>query len=773
MNKITISLGISRYIRKMPTTNVDTQVTVVQTKSDKNPYTLSIIIVIVFLAIIIFVVVWLTLASIQDTGYSGTTPLSGPQGLDYRCSTFKCGTDTTCDSVSQLCKLNLGQPCISGAQCLSGSFCSGVCTDKTPAYVNHTANSPCPCPETMTCVNDVYNTNYRICKKKAGIECDNDGECLSDQCLVGVCSNGKALGQPCTTGSTTECVEGTHCSTAPGDDTGFCQNEGTETGSIGAYCNLQNTPGCDTSTSCLDNKCVPSAQGLTEFCIADQVACSLPLTCVNDYNFQSCATNDVSCICVYPYNKLNDQYRPKPNSCSQTGTCSGAPGTLTCQANSDCVGIDYFPCTTTSQCASGSTCSIDTGGISILSFDYYTIDVITQIATLNNSTSPLHILSSTNMYYNEYSSRAPMINITNNVIVDKLVGYSDKVKDYVYYLIPYNINDDRGFAGLYTTDVVQVIPGYYAEYTSDQTLIERKLLDVALNSDLFFNPIGYALFEETWTSTDTTTITNNTVYTFNPVTLLRTPYSPYTGSGLVGTQYISNGTALAPTQIIVSSRGDIALAVNPNTSSSTIYIQSTSNDGTYQVMTNSANDRALPAFKKFGYYNTFYNNDAVGTNSPPCGAASGSNAPRCLSRYDITFSAYNDYIYNNSNPPISVNVGKVVVFNGAASGAIFPYYQYSDPTGTSDVVVSKFDVSDYSLYTSNDLRSVDSDGEIIVLNDGYSIMSVTDVNSGLNMVCIVADGIIAFLPGYVGPYTKVLALRYGSYLYSQGSCSSV
>src|SRR5690606_2241030 len=126
-----------------------------------------------------------------------------------------------------------------------------------------------------------------------------------------------------------------------------------------------------------------------------------------------------------------------------------------------CVGVDYFPCTVSSQCASGSTCSSGSGGISILSFDYYLINRDTQQAELYNSTSPLYILNSTNMYYKKFGTGVPAIDLTNNIVVDKLVGYSDRTKDYVYYLIPYNINDALGISGLYDSTRKQIIPGYY------------------------------------------------------------------------------------------------------------------------------------------------------------------------------------------------------------------------------------------------------------------------------------------------------------------------
>src|SRR5690606_5300078 len=149
-------------------------------------------------------------------------------------------------------------------------------------------------------------------------------------------------------------------------------------------------------------------------------------------NFNACDPEDVSCLCVYPYTTLSSRMRPNPNSCSQTRTCSGAPGSLVCQANTNCVAVDYFPCTISSQCASGSTCNSTSGGISILSFDYYQIVLETELVVLFNSTSPLYIVPSTTLYYKKYGSRTPEIALTIDIVISKLVGYSDSTRDYVY-----------------------------------------------------------------------------------------------------------------------------------------------------------------------------------------------------------------------------------------------------------------------------------------------------------------------------------------------------
>lgn len=739
----------------------------VKTKTDKNPYTLSIIIILVFFTVLIVAVLWLTLASIRDTGYSGTTPLNSPQGLNYRCSTIECDPNTSCDSVFQLCKLNVGEKCTDGSQCLSGSYCSGVCTNKDPAYVTGNVNDPCPCPKGMSCTKDVYSDN-RICKKNYGQHCDEDTECLSDQCYIHTCTNGKSLGQPCNSGSTTECAAGLECSTAPGDSIGYCQNIGTETGTIGAYCNVENKPGCETSTTCMDNKCVPSAQGLADPCVADEIACSLPLICVNTYNFSDCEADDVSCICGYPYTQSNFQNRPDPNSCSETGTCSGNTTIATCQANNFCTGIKYYPCSKDSQCdaSNSSVCRSTLGGIYMFTFDYYSVDPVTQRPIVVNSSSPLNILSSTNVYYQRYSVM-PNISMPN-IYVSKLIGYSDKVKDYVYYIIPYN-SGNPGITGLFDSTGKSVIPGYYSTSDSQGTLIERKFLDATLNSDSNFTPIGYALFIETWTPTIGSPTINHTVYTFNPVTLQLVPYSPYAGTGLVGTQFYMTGFALSPDQIVVSSKGDIILGVGSNTAGSLSYVKNNSGNGTYVIMTNAANGTNVTGFNKLAYYNVYYKDGVVENSIPPCGLGSSDPSKKCYSRYDVTYSTYADYYYTDTS--VSYNVGKVVVFNGAAAGALFPYYQYTDPTGLVNPIPSRFDVIDYSIYTSNDLRQ-DSDDSTVVLNDGYSILCVTDVNSSINMVCVVVDGILGFLPGYVTLYTRVLALRHGCYLYSQNVCGT-
>lgn len=685
---------------------------------------ITIIIVAILLIVIIYLTIWGTVQTIQN-GSPDTSdliiPLDEPVSFGVQCGNYTCDIGLVCDSESQTCKKAVGQVCHVATDCVTGSFCSGICTDASPGIVTNTANSPCPCPANMECITILDGSNQKLCKLVQGEVCTLDNDCLSNQCLSGKCSSGLPPGSSCTQSS--QCQAGETCSKT------FCQLIGIETGSPGAACDNVNGPGCDIGSSCINGVCISSTQGLQENCDTVQYSCSTPLACVNDSNFSPCTADDNVCICLYPYTVDTSHnpnvYRPNPNSCnSTTKSCSGG-GTCN-QAGLFCQVQSSMPCVASSQCLNG-TCS---GGGKIYRLNYTYYD------NQNNevvSTNPLYTLDNVDVSYSPISTYSPILTVSS------IVGYSgpkgDGSDDVLFYVIP-GTNSDPANSGLIRTDGKNIIYGYSSSSAGTMTL-----LDVTVLSPTVF----LVLFNETRTSPS---MTNKTVYIFNPVTGSLTPYNVTSSSSTIpGTQFVGS-TSINAISVSASYNSDTTINVLLFTGSA-VYVKNDTTT-TYSLLTasNTANTTlAVNSNSKPKYYSTV---NAIPSGNMRC---TGS----CPGYVNVS------YIY-----PFSVvisgdryNGGNLLQFNGSAYGAVFPEYQYTDNLGAF-ISNSNYTVIDYSTYSNTTYG----------LQSSYIMMIATDNNAGRTNLYIVSGGITSAFPGYTSPLAKVLALGSSSYLYSPASCVS-
>src|SRR3990167_104762 len=298
-----------------------------------------------------------------------------PTGFLYSCETdADCQENLGCDTFWGQCKMSNNKLCHSSFDCLTGSFCSGVCLDKsfTPNVVSGDANDPCPCQLGFGCTNSVSIPDRKVCLKFEGIPCTQGKECISGKCNtlfeIPICSGPRRNGESCEASS--QC-DSQNCSK------GYCQNPGLITGELNSFCASNNPPTCNSGLICsVANTCVEATNGLLYPC-NEVVGCPAYFSCYYlpdvDANgkykapgtsggFQLCKpTNTDSCTCLFSTD-VNTAL-PNPNHQSTTNACVSWQVPVTESGNKVCKSKAKNPCsggitsTVNGGCANGTTCN--------------------------------------------------------------------------------------------------------------------------------------------------------------------------------------------------------------------------------------------------------------------------------------------------------------------------------------------------------------------------------------------------------------------------------
>ncbi len=702
---------------------------------DRTATIVIVIIVVIMFGIFIFVLVWGWQTTMTETT-SATTGLTPPVGAGYRCKTYLCSEGTACDSVSQTCKYILGQPCTMAADCLNGSYCSGVCVIDPPGITTLTADSPCPCGPTMQCVDLQDGSHRSVCKLLTGAPCVTGDECLSSLCDLGKCTAGRAAGQPCK--QTSECVTGTYCSV------GYCQPIGIATGQSGSSCASGSSPGCDTGLSCVNGMCIPVSQGLGEVCDTEVFTCISPLVCLDSSNLSQCTTLSTDCNCNYPYSNESGIPRPDPNTCTTTIDCTTG---FTCSSGR-CVGITGNACTFTPECS--TSCLSGQGGIYAVLF-----------TTLNSSTGQGAIGSSAQSMLYNYDVRTVKISTgftPSNITA--LIGYSpsstnpvssttlseavgEAAKATIFYLTP-GMPGDASVGGLIDSTGKTRIPGYSKVTTVNgdvTTITERTLRWVIMESAT----VGYVAFREIVSSqtvtagviTSTTFKSNDTLYLYNSTLNTFVAYNVTTNStnsaDIPGTQYINTGTDITPltiSRVSVNYLDDFLI----QSDSGDCYVKVKSSQYYTPLIQSSNGISAIGPVSQPSFY---YDSTTPGVVlTLPCYA----DCP-----------AYVNVSYVSGYTNVNGYRGRLVQFNGSMSGFVMPL--------VSDVDV--YDVSDYTVYSD----------PVTGVNAGYMAAVATNTSNGRTGLFVSPYGLVESIPTYVNASSRLLSLGTGLYIYAYGTCS--
>lgn len=459
-----------------------------------------VIVLIVVIGLLAVVMVWGTKNSVPANAEVGT--LESPVSMLYRCSQFSCSSGYSCDSIYQVCKKDNGERCDNASDCLNGSFCSGLCVTGTAGVESGLPFDPCPCGPSMTCVTEA--SGLKTCRLNAGQPCSDDGQCFSELCMNGTCSDGLPLGSVCS--SNNDCAGTAHCSL------GYCQRVGINTGDPGAVCNSLFTPGCNVGNACVNDLCVVASSGLFNSCNNLGQTCSLPQACLDSDNYSVCATGSVTCSCFYEFSLFLGSYRPDPNSCNGNVCSLGS----VCSSGR-CLGQADYPCVSNSQCLSGRCLSPP---------------LLSRANFGGGGQLPDSIIGSTVMGWNAISFIGPST-------VDSLTGYTS-TQDQIFFVSKGDSSDP--FSGLTLFSGSNIIPGVSTSGGSTRRLISAIVLSPT---------VGFVIFNETTSSQEA-----RTLYTFNFTTGSLNPFN--VSSGIPGTQYF-DGTPIKMERVSYSSASDVLI----------------------------------------------------------------------------------------------------------------------------------------------------------------------------------------------------------------------
>jgi hypothetical protein len=460
------------------------------------------------IAFVLFVAFVIILLAIIYLVRRGASPSSGyedgiPGGLLQPCggapgeTGATCATGLVCDQPTQTCRYPDGATCSEFGDCVTGSYCSGVCVSGP----NGGLLQPCPCNGGLVCGPDKKNPAALVCLGPPDTPCTHGDECVSGVCDNGKCSALLNDGQPCI--SNDACVSG-NCSS------GYCQEPGVDTGSVGSVCS-GGAP-CNSGSLCFGGICVSANQGLSSVCnLTNQ--CVSPLSCLSTKDGTPCTPNncnDDAYTCEFTLGPTTN-----PNTCGYNDGCiSGA----TC-LNGSCLGTTGNPCTDNSQCASGAcgttgyisqlvTVPSSVLGATVMQWTpLYSVPAgtgILRIFSLKiNSVLSLFIVSTTGVYQrtnNSWSLVAPFT-LTgqgpNGTLIDAaghddflLVAYQQGGSSPVYQvnlstlaITPYNITGNPGLPG--------------TQFDTSNNPLSLRSIDVSHDYDVLIGTIDSRVYSKT------------------------------------------------------------------------------------------------------------------------------------------------------------------------------------------------------------------------------------------------------------------------------------
>jgi hypothetical protein len=328
--------------------------------TNKNTIIL-IFIVIIFLIILIsvlvfFVVYYGTLTNVSKLPNapppSFTTALTTCSPLDDN----SCGVDLVCDPATYLCKYPTGTLCDSFSQCLTGEYCSGICTSGPFGQIQQ--NCPCdqtpvgPFNGTLICTPSLTTPGLNVCLGGENYPCSLDNQCATGVCSANLCTVGLPFGSPCTSNNQCESNAISAVVTAGNCSDGYCQPLNVTTGTVGASCNPEEgfAP-CGSGNVCFNGLCQanPTFTGMLQICTQNGTLCSNTLTCLQMNNGEACTT------CLGGTNICGFQFAPgiTPNN-SSSGLCI----INYTQVNTTCLPQNFQGSNSTINCATGLECNL-------------------------------------------------------------------------------------------------------------------------------------------------------------------------------------------------------------------------------------------------------------------------------------------------------------------------------------------------------------------------------------------------------------------------------
>lgn len=142
--------------------------------------TIAFLIITLVIVIILLVIVINRTKNMQIYNYINS-PYIGYIG--YNCEVDSdCSNNLVCDPSRKTCVNKNYEKCQNKYECLSNSYCSGLCIPNTimPSALTGNIRDPCPCNyDSQSCVNG-------ICLSLTS--CINNYDCVSGKCVNSYCS---------------------------------------------------------------------------------------------------------------------------------------------------------------------------------------------------------------------------------------------------------------------------------------------------------------------------------------------------------------------------------------------------------------------------------------------------------------------------------------------------------------------------------------------------------------------------------------------------------
>jgi len=258
-------------------------------------------------------------------------------------SNMDCIADAYCEMAVCVPKKADGQACANAGQCISGQCVDGVCcaTAMCPdcQACNLSGNGTCsPVPagnkDGLCSTADKACDGLGVCKKINGQSCAASADCVTDNCVDGVCCNTACI-TPCQACNVAGNIG--ICSNVPsGQDDGTCTGADVACDGNGE-CKKELGQTCSSATECLVGKCVDGVCCNTD-CTETCKACNLP--------------NSLGLCTFVPENGKD------PLTCNTS--------TVSCNGAGECVKSLGEGCTTDMECSSkhcadGVCCDVECG----------------------------------------------------------------------------------------------------------------------------------------------------------------------------------------------------------------------------------------------------------------------------------------------------------------------------------------------------------------------------------------------------------------------------
>lgn len=692
---------------------------------------MSLVLIISTIIIIAIAIVFVYLALRSSNGTTNDLDVtanvkyspSSPVSFMYRCGdsdNITCADGYTCDSGDGTCRVPLGGPCNTYADCETGNYCSGICYNSNndpPSFISGNIGDPCPCDySTQSCVPNP-NNNTLLCLVKGGGPCNNDSDCISGVCNNdGLCICGQLNGTVCEIDK--ECQNG-NCSLAP-SGTSLCQNDGISSGSQGAAC--QASVDCRSGLTCENGICASTDTGLDLSCNATLI-CPEPMVCNNILDGSLCAADDEECKCSYQLTSG----MPDPNGC-RSGSCLNG---YSCK-RVEGIGVSAFLC----QAPSGQPCRIDgdcmgsqcgDGSIYRIIFKDDNGDDIT---TTQNSA-----IGSSSVRWQPFSS-IPAGG------VDRIMSVTTSDNSDILYVINstgafFRRESDNEWTEVASSDSTkELIDGSITTWTSGVTIL-------------------YLIFKETATNANGDTVTNWTLWTWNILNGLYPNNIMPNSNFLDGTQYTSDGDP-------INNVKEIDVKFLPSAANNTIllydgyniYVNNENKSTAYSTIdplsTDDNNTTFASSIRFFEDQTGILSNNAFG-NISYINAASDNNGSGYI---DTTCVGSNTTGTISCGCTDALSVGKVITML-PSNIVYFPYNLFCQN--------NSFNVFTYDIHVFNAGSSSSS-----LINSTIALVSLGENN--MYSLYIINSVQETFIPGYVNNSTRVTVSDKYIYVYTSGSC---